>query len=64
MTIPRTCPIVFGDEIPTFRFRYHWRVQRRYVVSPEADSRERLLPSGPPFGGVPTGIFITRSGSL
>ena len=64
MTMPRTWPIDLGDEMPTFRVRYHCRVQRKYVVSPDADSRERLLPSGPPFGGVPTGILTARSCSL
>ena len=33
-------------------------------VSPDAERRERLLPNGPPFGGVPTGISNAHGGWL
>ena len=34
----------------------HRRLQRRKVVKPLAEIRERERPNGPPSGGIPTGI--------
>ena len=64
ITRPVTWPIDDGDDNPTFRVRYHCLGHRRYVVSPEAESLERLLPRGPPFGGTPTGMFTPRDAGL
>ena len=53
-----------GEESPTFRERNHCLGQRRNVVRPEAESRERLRPRGPPFGGTPTGMLSPHVGGL
>jgi len=64
MTRPVIWPMDDGDESPTFRERNHCLGQRRNVVRPEAESRERLRPRGPPFGGTPTGMLSPHVGGL
>ena len=55
-----TCEGLKGPEIPTLDPRNHCRLQRRKVVSPLAEIRDRERPNGPPRGGIPTGIFSSH----
>ncbi len=56
-TIPRTCEGFSGPLIPTLFPKNHCLSQRRNEVSALAERRERESPSGPPKGGVLTGII-------
>ncbi|RZD41962.1 MAG: hypothetical protein CXT70_03660 [Methanobacteriota archaeon] len=60
-TIPRTCGGFNGPLIPTLFPKNHCLSQRKNEVNALAERRERERPSGPPRGGILTGIIHHQS---
>ncbi len=60
-TIPRTCGGFNGPRIPTLFPKNHCLSQRKNEVNALAERRERERPSGPPRGGLLTGIIHHQS---
>ena len=57
IAIPKTCEIDLGEDNPNLLDRKNWRLQRKNLVSEDAEILVLVLLSGPPDGGIPNGMI-------